>query len=202
MKNICIYTIPLLILCLFTRIFCPLIFGVSVWRFLVFVTFNTALSVVSSRSSKSTSNDDLFEVLISLYADDGTKLENEVIFFEQQRQTNDFLAMKDGNMMIWPTTPRRKPNKKVKSEDCSTQQVNDRHCDDYYDDGCKSTPDDVDDDENMSARYGAKKDVSDNENSSTRQVNDDLKTRSDEFIEREKQRWRDENERDRHIGMG
>ncbi|KAI3828857.1 hypothetical protein L1987_02967 [Smallanthus sonchifolius] len=132
MKNIWIYTIALFVLCLIICLSFILIFHVSGWRFLVFLTFNTALSVVIHRSSRSGGDDDLFEILIRSFTDEDEK----------------------------------------------------------------SAPNDID--ENKSASHDVEEDVEDNEDCLTQRVNDDLKRRSEEFIKRGKQRWRDEKERDRY----
>ncbi|PWA84443.1 Retrovirus-related Pol polyprotein from transposon TNT 1-94 [Artemisia annua] len=137
-----VYVISLLVLCLIACLSFLLIFGLSGWRFLVFLTFNTALSVVINRGSRSSGEDVLFEVLItSLIVPDGIP-------------------------------------------------------DD--DDECKSAPDGngiPDDDEGKSASNGIEEDAEDEEEAQP--LEDDLERRSKEFIERGRQRWRDEMEKDR-----
>ncbi|KAF5774886.1 hypothetical protein HanXRQr2_Chr13g0605811 [Helianthus annuus] len=231
MKNIWIYTIPLLVLCLVTCLPFVLIFGVSWWRFLVFVTFNTALSFVINRSSRSTDDEDIYEVLISSFTYKNKEVEKDVDscvnIDEEDHFYNHYHYDYDDGCMSAPDDDENKNTPHGVDENKGLAQYIDeedhRH---DYDDGCMSAPDDdenknashngvddnkglaqyvdeedhhddgctsaPDDDENKNAPHGV-----DDSKGSAQRVNDDLKRRSEEFIERGKQRWRDEKERDR-----
>ncbi|MFS7927466.1 hypothetical protein Hanom_Chr04g00309401 [Helianthus anomalus] len=202
MKNIWIYTISLLVLCLVTCLPFVLFFSVSWWRFLVFVTFNTALSFVINRSSRSTDDGDLFEVLISSFTCEDKEIEKDVDscvnideedhFYNHYDEDhhNDY----DDGCMSAPDDDENKHTPHGVDENKGLAQYVDeedhRH---DYDVGCMSAPDD---DENKNAPHGV-----DENKGSTQRVIDDLKRRSEEFIERGKQRWRDEKERDRDVMM-
>ncbi|GJS24875.1 hypothetical protein Tco_0453507 [Tanacetum coccineum] len=129
------------------------------WRLFVFLTFNTALSVIINRGSRSSGEDVLFEVLITSLMYEDKEVEKEgASCFESENDNDDA----DDN------------------------------------DGCNSLPDGIpDDDECKSASNGIEEDVDDEEDFFTQPLEDDLERRSEEFIERGRQRWRDEMERDR-----
>ncbi|GKD15413.1 hypothetical protein Tco_1199820 [Tanacetum coccineum] len=129
------------------------------WRLFVFLTFNTALSIIINRGSRSSGEDVLFDVLITslMYED-----------------------------------------KEVEKEGASCFESENDNDDAHDNDGCNSLPDGIpDDDECKSASNGIEEDVDDEEDFFTQPLEDDLERRSEEFIERGRQRWRDEMERDR-----
>lgn len=165
-----VYVISLLVLCLVACLSFLLFFGLSGWRFLVFLTFNTALSVVINRGSRSSGEDVLFEVLITslMYEDKEVGKEGGSCF--ESENDDDDVDDNDG---------------------CNSAP------DGIPDDGeCKSASNGIpDDDECKSASNGIEEDAEDEEE--TQLLEDDLERRSKEFIERGRQRWRDEMERDR-----
>lgn len=147
------YIISLLVLFFITCLSFLLIFGLSGWRCFVFLTFNTALSVVINRSSRSSGDDLLFEILIRSFAyEDINGMENEV--------GSCFNTMDD--------------------------------------EGCKSASHDInDDDECEGAPNDVEELVEGDQDSFTQRVDDELARRSEEFIKRGRQRWREEMDRDR-----
>ncbi|KAI3682019.1 hypothetical protein L2E82_50330 [Cichorium intybus] len=148
MKTSWVYTVPLLILCFITCLSFLLIFGLSGWRFLVFFTFNTALSIVISKSTKSSDDDILFEVIVSSFA------------YEDEEVSSSCEKVDDDEFNIHVTN---------ETNDCE----------------CMAAPDVVDEH------------VDNDEDSSNEQVDDDLERRSEEFIGRGRQRWREEMEREK-----
>ncbi|KAL7597058.1 hypothetical protein Lser_V15G30491 [Lactuca serriola] len=157
MKNTWAYTLPLLILCLITCLSFLVIFGLVGSRFLIFFTFNTALSVVISRSSKSCGDDILLRLVINSFAYEDKEAEIEV--------------------------------------GSSCDSVDDH-------DDINTAPNEIDDCECDSEPELVQKHVNDDEEFLDEEVDDDLgvdddlEKRSQEFIEKGRQRWREEMERD------